>query len=166
MEEVVVEGIAVDICKNGCGGLWFDRFELQKVDEPHESAGEGLLEIRAEGNKKTDPSKRRMCPKCEGITMMRHFFSIKKEVQVDECPNCAGFWLDCGELRQIRGQYSSDDERNRAAEEYFDHIFGAELKRMKEESEEKKEKAQKIAKMFRFLYPSYYIPGKQKWGAF
>ena len=46
MEEVTVEGITVDVCKQGCGGIWFDRFELQKVDEMHESAGEILLQMR------------------------------------------------------------------------------------------------------------------------
>lgn len=98
--------------------------------------------------------------------MMRHFHSIKKEVEVDECPNCGGFWLDSGELGRIRSQYSSDAERKAAAKDYFEKIFGEELKKMREESEEKLEKAKKIARMFRFICPSYYIPGKQDWGAF
>lgn len=166
MEEVIVEDIAVDVCKKGCGGLWFDRFELSKVDEPHESAGERLLEIRAKGTAAIDPSQRRMCPKCEGIVLMRHFFSARKEVEVDECPNCGGFWLDCGELGQIRSQYASEEERQIAAKEYFENIFGGELTKMQKEGEEKQEKAKKIARMFRFICPSYYVPGKQGWGAF
>ena len=36
--------IALDGC-SGCGGIWFDAFELQRVDEVHE-AGDPLLEIR------------------------------------------------------------------------------------------------------------------------
>jgi Zn-finger nucleic acid-binding protein len=166
MEEVVVEDIAVDVCKQGCGGLWFDKFELQKVDEPHESAGESLLQIIVEKNVATDHSQRRKCPKCEDITMMRHFFSVKKEVEVDECPNCGGFWLDYGELGRIRSQYASEEERKAAAKDYFENIFGDELKRMQEESQENLEKAKKIANMFRFICPTYYIPGKQDWGAF
>jgi Zn-finger nucleic acid-binding protein len=166
MEEVVVEDIAVDVCKQGCGGLWFDKFELQKVDEPHESAGESLLQIIVGKNVATDHSQRRKCPKCEDITMMRHFFSVKKEVEVDECPNCGGFWLDYGELGRIRSQYASEEERKAAAKDYFENIFGDELKRMQEESQEKLEKAKKIANMFRFICPTYYIPGKQDWGAF
>jgi len=27
----------VDVCQNGCGGIWFDNFELEKVDEKHET---------------------------------------------------------------------------------------------------------------------------------
>lgn len=166
MEEVVIKDIAVDVCKQGCGGLWFDKFELQKVDEPHESAGESLLQISMERKVVTDHSVKRKCPKCEDIILMRHFFSVKKEVEVDECPNCGGFWLDYGELGQIRSQYSSEEERKRAAEEYFENIFGDELNRMQKESQDKLEKAKKIAGMFRFICPSYYIPGKQDWGAF
>lgn len=166
MEEVIVEDIAIDVCKQGCGGLWFDRFELQKVDEPHESAGEKLLQIETDRKATTDHSETRMCPKCKDIGMMRHFFSIKREVEVDECPNCGGFWLDYGELGRIRNQYPTEEERNKAADEYFNEIFGVELKKMEEESEEKLKKAKKIARMFRFICPSYYIPGKQKWGAF
>ena len=89
-----------------------------------------------------------------------------KEVEVDECQNCGGFWLDYGELGRIRSQYSSEEERKKAAEEYFEDLFGEELKRMQEEAEEKREKAKKIIRMFRFICPSYYIPGKQDWGAF
>jgi hypothetical protein len=37
---------------------------------------------------------------------------------------------------------------------------------MEPESQEKAEKARKVANMFRFICPSYYIPGKQDWGAF
>ena len=166
MEEVIVEDIAIDVCKQGCGGLWFDRFELQKVDEPHESAGESLLLIIKDRESTPDYSKRRMCPKCNNIVMMRHFFSVKREVEVDECPNCGGFWLDYGELGRIRNQYPSEEDRRKAADEYFDDIFGVELKRMQEESEDKLDKAKKIARIFRFICPTNYIPGKQKWGAF
>ena len=164
MEEVVVENITVDVCKQGCGGLWFDQFELEKVDEPHESAGESLLLI--DGKVKADPSKRHKCPKCKDVVMMRHFFSVKRDVEVDECPQCAGIWLDYGELGRIRDQYNSEEEREKAADDYFADVFGVELKIMKEESKEKFEKAKKIARAFRFICPSYYIPGKQKWGAY
>jgi uncharacterized protein len=34
----------------------------------------------------------------------RHFFSAKRHVQVDQCPNCGGYWLDSGELADIRAE--------------------------------------------------------------
>ena len=42
---MAVGRITVDACEGGCGGIWFDRHELMRVDESDESVGEGLLEI-------------------------------------------------------------------------------------------------------------------------
>jgi len=163
---ITVEDITVDVCENGCGGIWFDAFELQKVDEPKESAGERLLDIQRDKNIRVDLSQRRNCPKCQNTVMMQHFFSVKREVTVDECYQCGGFWLDYGELGRIRSLFGSEKERREAAKKYFEDVFGEELAKMHQESKEKMERAQRIARMFRFICPSYYIPGKQDWGAF
>jgi hypothetical protein len=37
---------------------------------------------------------------------------------------------------------------------------------MRQASNEKREKAKRIGRILRFICPSYYIPGKQSWGAF
>lgn len=158
--------ITVDVCENGCGGLWFDGHELKRVDEKHETAGEALLQIKRKPGISVDYSQKRYCPRCDDVVMMKHFMSVKREVEVDECGNCGGFWLDAGELGQIRNQFTTEADREKAAGTYFSETFGEELQKMLEESREKAERAHSIAKMFRFLCPSYYIPGKQKWGAF
>ena len=103
----------MDVCRGGCGGIWFDAFELQRVDEEAETAGERLLEVERDERLVIDPSAKRECPRCAGIKLHRHFFSAKRRVQVDQCPNCAGYWLDAGELAQIRAETS---ETARAAE--------------------------------------------------
>ena len=166
LQQISLGNIALEVCENGCGGIWFDNFELQKVDEPRESEGESLLEIPRNENISIDPSKKKKCPKCDDQQMIQHFFSVKRNVEVDECPSCAGIWLDCGELRTIRSQFNSDEERRKAADDYFSEIFGEDLAAMKAESEEKLEKAKKIAWFFRFICPTYYIKGDQEWGAF
>jgi Zn-finger nucleic acid-binding protein len=38
------------------------------------------------------------------MKLHRHFFSAKRRIEVDECPNCGGYWLDAGELAQIRAE--------------------------------------------------------------
>lgn len=166
LTEIEAGGITVDACVGGCGGIWFDQLELRKFDEPHEGAGEALLEIERDPDVEVDHSQRFNCPKCEGIVMARHFFSAKREAEVDECPNCAGVWLDPGELAAIRSQFGTDEEREEAAGEYFDELFGDEMEAMKAESEEKLRKARKFARMFKYICPSYWIPGDQEWGAF
>jgi len=166
LQEMTVGDVVVDVCKGGCGGIWFDNFELKKFDEPHECAGEALLDIERNESLIVDHTKRLKCPKCDDIVMMRHFFSVKKGVEVDECPGCAGFWFDAGELREIRGLFKTEEERHEAAEEYFEEVFGDRLKAMKAESEEKLAGTRKIVNLFRYICPSNYIPGKQDWGAF
>ena len=166
LQEMTVGNVTVDVCKGGCGGIWFDNFELKKFDEPHEAAGEPLLDIERDESIVVDHTERLKCPKCDDIVMMRHFFSVKKQVQVDECPGCAGFWLDAGELRKIRSLFNTEQEREQAAEQYFSEVFGDELNAMKAKSQAELNKSRKVANMFRFICPSNYIPGKQDWGAF
>ena len=166
LQQMAVGDVTVDVCKRGCGGIWFDNFEIKKFDEPHEAAGEELLDIERNENIAVDHSKRLNCPKCSDVVMMRHYFSVKRDVDVDECANCGGFWLDAGELRKIRSLFNSEQERHNAAHEYFQDVFGDELAAMHAENEEKLARTRKVANMFRFICPTYYIPGKQKWGAF
>jgi uncharacterized protein len=45
LTQMTAGSVTVDACRGGCGGLWFDRYELMKVDEADESAGEELLDI-------------------------------------------------------------------------------------------------------------------------
>ena len=163
---MTVGGITVDVCEGGCAGIWFDNYELSKVDESHEVAGEALLNLRRNPAVTVDHTAKRKCPKCEDQIMMRHFYSTKWEVEVDECPTCAGIWLDQGELGAIRTQFATEAERDQAAQAFFEEAFGDEMEEMRAQSEEKLAHRKKLGNMFRFICPSYYIPGKQPWGAF
>lgn len=166
LETMTVGNLTVDVCKNGCGGIWFDNFELKQVDEKHEAAGETLLHIDTNPDAAVDYTRQRLCPKCEHQKMLQHYMSVKREVEVDECPTCGGFWLDAGELRKIRDQYETEADRKQAANEYFDEVFGDDLAKLRTEDEQSLKRARHIANMFKYICPSYYIPGKQEWGAF
>ncbi len=158
--------IALDVCEGGCGGIWFDNFELKKMDEKHETIGEKFLDVKRDPAVSVDLKAGRKCPKCRDVVMMQHFFSVSKKVVIDECPKCAGIWLDYGELGEIRNSYNTEEDRNKAAEKYFDDLFGDKLAEMRKKSEAERERAERVARIFKFLCPSTYIPGKQKWGAF
>ncbi len=105
LTQLQVGSLVVDVCQDGCGGIWFDAFELQRVDEEAEPGGP-LLEVRRDPRVVIDAARKRECPRCAGIKLHRHFFSAKRRVQVDQCPNCAGYWLDAGELAQIRAEHA------------------------------------------------------------
>ncbi len=104
MTEIAAGDVKVQACKGGCGGLWFDEWTLGKVDQPDQSAGESLLNIPQNASLKVDQSERRKCPR-DSVVMMRHFWSVKRDVVVDECPKCEGIFLDPGELAAIRADY-------------------------------------------------------------
>ncbi|MCD6595271.1 zf-TFIIB domain-containing protein [bacterium] len=158
--------ITVDVCKNGCGGVWFDKAELLQFDEPDEKAGEILVSIQRNTDVAVNTDAKHKCPRCGNIVMMRHYFTIKREVAIDECPKCGGIWLDAGELDAIRKEYISEKSRDEDAQKFIESNFGKKLDEMTRESKEKAQRAKKFAKIFRFLCPSYYIKGKQNWGAF
>ncbi len=166
LTEKTVDKIKIDVCENGCGGLWFDQLEIIKVDEPHEGGGETLLDIKRNPAIKVDHTKRRNCPVCPSSIMMRHFFSIKRSTEVDECPSCAGFWIDAGELQKIRQEFTSDEARDQAALAYFGDVFNNDLAKLRSQGNDQKAAANRIANTLKWLCPSYWIPGDQKGGAF
>ena len=114
LKEVEIEGIRIDVSP-ACGGVWFDNYEFSKFDEEHESAGDQLIEIL--GELKTEHlnlDARIYCPRDPGIVMMRHYFSSQRQVEIDECPQCGGIWLDAGELTRIREMFPTEEARAEA----------------------------------------------------
>ena len=118
----------MDVCRGGCGGIWFDHFELARVDQAHEQLGEALAAIEF------DPDavllQKRPCPKCPDIKMLQHQFSPAKPVIVDECPNCGGIWLDGGELAEIR-QPADTVDRKEVARKFFNQVLNLELAQLR-----------------------------------
>ena len=162
MKEVVAAGVTVEVCADGCGGMWFDRFEIDKFDNSNEQEGLQILEMcESASNSAARGPEKISCPKCEGQIMRQFLYSAADSVEVDECPSCAGMWLDAGELASIRQKFASEEERTEAAKK----VFAAQLVIIGEQKPEKST-VQRVAKMFRFICPSYWIPGDQDWGAY
>jgi Zn-finger nucleic acid-binding protein len=160
------QNVKIDICYDGCGGIWFDWMELKKMDEGHEISEEFLKTLSLSAKKTIPVSDKLRCPTCPSQPMVRRFNSVKRQVEVDECPKCGGFWLDAGELTHIHSEFKTDNDRQHAAEKFISDTFGAQIATARAESQQKLESAQKFAKALRFICPSYYIPGKQSGGAF
>ena len=71
-----------------------------------------------------------------------------------------------GRAGSIRGDYKTDADRHAAAKAYYGEMFDEQIKGIVEKDKAKVAKARRVANMFKFISPSYYIPGKQAWGAF
>ncbi len=87
----------VDKCES-CGGVWFDKGELEQVDEIVDIT---LVEIRKIPNSR-EQNKPLNCPKCKTRVMDKIHNERDKKVIMDVCSNCKGIWLDAGELEAIQ----------------------------------------------------------------
>ena len=119
---VTMSSVTVDVCQEGCAGTWFDQGELGSLDGATEEEHRILIELTQRPTIIVDTSPRYRCPKCPDSVLMRHFFSATSAVTVDECPTCAGIWLDSGKLQQIRAEDDSEEARKRAAQLCFEQI--------------------------------------------
>ncbi|GAA63727.1 GTP-binding protein EngA [Pseudoalteromonas sp. BSi20311] len=116
LEPILVGGITV--YTSFLGGVFFDNSQIFKFSSPELKHGQVLLKYLsnyAEGE--YDVSLRINCPKCKKVVMMRRFFSPLKVVEIDECPSCAGIWLDSGELSKIHENHLTPKERKLLANE-------------------------------------------------
>lgn len=111
-------GVLVDVCADGCKGLWFDWFELAKLDEVSEGAGQALSEALATERVSDEGRGQINCPKC-AIPMHIHKYRHEHSVSVDECYQCAGFFLDAGELKAIRDGFMDEAQ----IKEFTDNII-------------------------------------------
>lgn len=93
-------GVNIDICLDGCGGIYFDNRELEKFDESHEKIDEILAAIEGKHFEAVEDTEVRLCPVCE--LPMAKMGAANGEVQIDICNTCGGKFLDNGELQKIR----------------------------------------------------------------
>jgi len=147
--------VQIDVCKNGCKGIWFDWGELKQLDENNEGLGRALEE--ALKSPRVNDANRELlkCPKC-GIAMHAHKHSNAKEVNVDECYACGGFFLDSGELREMRDNYMSEEERDRYVQKLVDAM--PEYTALKEDTEKAKVRAAMCQKFGNILRKRIFLP--------
>ncbi len=148
-----VSDISVDACIGGCGGIWFDQYELNKFDETTDRDGTALLDIPRDINwAPPADAPLRDCPRCADETKMhQHFTSVKRTIEMDECPQCGGIFLDGGEIAALREEFATHAERDAAANAEFDKTISSMLGTMKAESQKEQEQVKKVGHALRFL---------------
>lgn len=141
------QGVNIDICMDGCGGLFFDNRELQMFDEKNENIDDIIQAVENNDFKPVDESLPRYCPAC-GAKMVKNFASIKKEVHIDDCYACGGKFLDNGELTKIRSQYETELDRTNDVMKYIYDNVGKEIIAVQEAAEEAEKKKSLLKKLF------------------
>ena len=84
--------LMADRCTS-CGGMWLDKSKISRLDESIWANRQEDVELRP-----TDCTHGiLMCPKCATALEPICLIDVAKLV-VDRCPECAGLWLDIGEV--------------------------------------------------------------------
>ena len=91
-------GMTLDVCYGGCGGIWFDAQELERVSARTAATLHTIWNVPVASVKQTEP---RQCPRCLQVVLERKWFSDAKLVEIDQCSQCGGVWLDAGEFSRI-----------------------------------------------------------------
>ena len=128
MEKVYIpsEGINIDICTNGCGGIFFDNREFDKFNEEYEDISVIIEKLKNNKFTPINDEKERTCPHCGG-KMIKNKTAPEGGICVDDCYACGGKFLDYGELEKIRAEFSKDSERSQATIDYLMQKKGLEL---------------------------------------
>lgn len=102
LKKIKVGPATLDVCQGGCGGIWFDGDELDKVAKSVAVGKKVVAEITRTLEVKADEHRVLKCACCRGVNLEQKLFSLGSGVIMDRCPRCAGIWLDHGELETIR----------------------------------------------------------------
>ncbi len=92
-------GMTLDICYGGCGGIWFDATELERITPRAATTLHSIWQAPPAKNLKGNEP--RLCPRCPEQVLEKKWFSDLKQVEIDQCPKCGGIWLDAGEFSRI-----------------------------------------------------------------
>lgn len=141
-------GVNVDICVDGCGGIYFDNREFNKFDENSENIDEILEAIDGKTFIPVDGSALRVCPAC-GAKMVKNFSSARSKIMIDECYNCGGKFLDNGELQKIREEFNTESERAKATMDELYKTVGVKLREIEAEREAAEAARSPLNKLFR-----------------
>jgi Zn-finger nucleic acid-binding protein len=116
MSQEDFSGVTVDICRNGCRGIYFDSGEVTKIKQQNDAMTEALKEA-LDAPQSIDINRGQIkCPRC-GTPMQRHPHFEANDIIVDECYVCGGLFLDSGELKAIKENVLTEEERRQRVDE-------------------------------------------------
>ena len=146
--ERYVTDIRLEVCEEGCAGVWIDGSELAKLDQDVEPDAETILNLGP--NKDVTYSKLpHNCPKCRTneLTIVSPTKPSKKKLLIEECSKCRGVFMDANVLNEIRRENSTETLRKLAAAKLYEDSFG----------KSKNDRLKLISQAVKFLCPSFYL---------
>jgi Zn-finger nucleic acid-binding protein len=92
--------VILDQCP-GCGGIWFDHFELYKAKQ---GEADKIELLNADGLRTSTSIENRelVCPKDRVKLVRFQDVLFPKDIVIARCPVCNGFWLNRGEFTRYQ----------------------------------------------------------------
>lgn len=157
--EMSAGDLKVFVCQGGCGGLWFGRFEILKLNKKSAGTGARLLNLPRADGVRFFRDVEAICPHCATSLLLRHFFSREQDVEVCQCAKCGGFWIDSGKLASlVNSGYETEEKQKQAVASYFKTVFDQRIAKMNLHIEDVMGSARSIVKIFLFICPEKFQP--------
>lgn len=114
LKSTLVQSIPLDVC-NVCGGIWLDRGELPKIA----LADISTLDLPMTHRNLSLQNQPKHCPRDQMPLRKKTF--IEDQAVVDECPKCAGIWVDhLKEFLQVVSDFKQKKNLDRTqVQDYF-----------------------------------------------
>lgn len=103
LQSITHGGIEVDRCCN-CYGIWFDSLEAERLKQIKNSERLDIGDPET-GNQFDQLENDISCPRC-GAIMFRLIDIDRYRIWYEKCPQCHGVWLDAGEFKKFKQNFS------------------------------------------------------------
>lgn len=145
LTEAIQGDTVLDVCPQ-CAGIWFDSEELNRIREEDPAS---LIQIDQQFRPRVEPATSggiRNCPCCR-LPMRRYNYLYSSPIELDECEQCDGVWVDDGELEKMI-QVLNESKNQSVPPHIKDDLA---LAQWEAEHKDQTERAGVFARFFRFL---------------
>jgi len=149
LTKIVQAGVKVLACQDECGGLWFSRPQLMRLEKLKSGLGTSLLKINRADGVRVYRGVEHICPQCKTTLLFRHFFSKELDTEVNQCAKCGGFWIDVAGLAKL--QSMNGQQKQKAMDKYFSIIFYKKISGIHIINEDVAMAVKNIIQIFQFL---------------
>jgi Zn-finger nucleic acid-binding protein len=118
-----------------CGGIWCDDLEMFRISP---KSARKIDKVNIQKLKELKPIKKALkCPKCKSSLKEFKDPYFPKQINLEHCLKCGGFWLNRGELTQFKKWQKGKITKSRKELSEKDKELAKEMNRMLESSKDR-----------------------------
>ena len=95
--------IEIDVCADGCGGLWLEAHDFEADAKANLLLDAELLTLNRPARESASHEGPAHCPECKAL--MHRYDWNNEGIHLDSCPAGHGRWVDGGELEAVHRQW-------------------------------------------------------------